>query len=221
MDFEFVRYHPLWEQLTFAEGLRVLDFGSGAGQTADHLAARNTVTAIEPCAEQIARCERNHAYAQIQGSIDDLPGEQFDLVACHNVLEFVDDRERYLEELAKRVRPGGRLSILKHNLAGKALRRDDPAGALMLLQGREQASNRWGTIRVYDTGELIEWAEQRGFTLEQHYGIHAIFPLGPNGGGWDDREALLALERYTAQLEPYRSVAYYHHVILRRTEAAI
>ena len=227
--FDFLRspggaaqYRQMWEQLDFAQGLRILDFGSGAGKTADHLAARNDVTAVEPSAEMLARRDCGNEYQQIHGGIEALPDELFDLVLCHNVLEFVDGRERYLEALAGRVKPGGRLSIVKHNAAGKALRQavlyDDPAGALALVRGG-LASNHFGTIRLYDTGELVDWAARRGFALEQFYGIRSFYSMRQDSDGWDDpawEQAAYELERAAAQLEPYRSVAFFHHVVLRK-----
>jgi len=218
-----LQYRQTWEQLAFAENLRILDFGSGTGLTANHLAARNEVTAVEPSAEMLAQRYREHEYQQIHGGIGDLPDEQFDLVTCHNVLEFVDDRERYLEELAKRVKPGGRLSILKHNMPGKALRQavlyEDPAGALALLRDGA-ASNPFGAIRVYDTQGLIGWAASRGFALERHCGVRAFYSMRDDNKGWGDpaqAEAALELERAAAEMEPYRSAAFYHHVVVRRT----
>ncbi|MCL2299655.1 MAG: methyltransferase domain-containing protein [Firmicutes bacterium] len=217
-----MQYRLQWEQLAFAQGLRILDFGSGTGKTADHLAALGDVTAVEPSADMLAQRHCENGYRQIHGGIDDLPDEPFDLVTCHNVLEFVEDRERYLEELAKRVKPGGRLSIVKHNLPGRAMRQavlqNDPAGALALLRG-EMPSNPFGAIHVYDTGELVAWAANHGFALEKHCGIRAFYSLREDDDGWDDPawgEAAHGLEQAAAELEPYRSIAFYHHVILRK-----
>jgi len=218
-----LQYRQTWEQLAFAENLQILDFGSGTGLTANYLAARNDVTAVEPSAEMLAHRYCGNEYRQIHGGIDELPDELFDLVTCHNVLEFVDDRERYLGELARRVAPGGRLSIVKHNMPGRAMRQavlhNDPAGALALLQGTA-ASNPFGTIHLYDTQGLIGWAAQRGFALEKHYGMRAFYSMRDDFNGWDDPaqgEAAYELERAAAEMEPYRSAAFYHHVIVRRT----
>ena len=235
-----MQYRLVWEQLDpllhaqagfeSAAGeephRRCLDFGSGMGKTANHLAAYNEVTAVEPSLEMLEQRYRENAYTQIHGGIDDLPDERFDLIICHNVLEFVDDREKYLEALAGHLKPWGRLSILKHNLPGRIMRRaagaNDPAGALAMLRGGMPA-NHFGTIRLYETGDLLDWAARHGLALERHCGVRSFYALRADNDGWDDPawgEAAHSLEQAAAELEPYRSVAFYHHVILRRRTAA-
>ena len=46
-------YKMVWYQLGNQSSKNILDFGSGFGITANHLAANNTVTAIEPNIEMI------------------------------------------------------------------------------------------------------------------------------------------------------------------------
>ena len=217
-----MQYRLTWEQLDFAQGMRVLDFGSGMGKTANHLAAYNEVTAVEPSLEMLEQRYQENAYTQIHGGIGDLPDEQFDLVTCHNVLEFVNDREAYLEALAKRVKASGRLSIVKHNLPGRVMRKavgeNDPAGALALMRG-ELPANLFGSIQLYGTGALIDWGIQHGLVLEKHCGVRSFYGLRQDNDGWEDPawgEAAHDLEQAAAEVEPYRSIAFYHHVILRR-----
>ena len=217
-----MQYRLMWEQLDFAQGMRVLDFGSGFGVTASRLAMCNEVVAVEPADEMLAMCVNEHDYKQIRGGIDDLPDEQFDLVLCHNVLEFVEDWRDYAARLIKCVKPGGKLSLVKHNLAGKAMRQaaadNDPAGALALMQG-ELPENNFGKVRLFGTDEFIGWAAAQGFAAERHYGIRMFYNLSPNNDNWDDPAwvaAIYALEQHAAQLEPYRSIAFFHHLLLRK-----
>jgi len=217
-----MQYRLLWEQLDFAEHLRVLDFGSGMGKTANHLAARNDLTAVEPYLKMIEQRYRENAYTQINGGIDALPDAKFDLIICHNVLEFTDDREQYLEILAEHLAPGGRLSIVKHNLPGRVMRSaaggNDPMGALAQMRG-DMPSNHFGSIQLYETGDLIDWACRHGLALERHMGLRSLYSMRADDDGWDDPawgEAAHDLEQAAAELEPYRSMALYHHVVLRK-----
>ena len=55
----------VWSQIGDLRGLSILDFGSGEGITADHYAADNSLTAVEPSEEILARAWKDHEYTQI------------------------------------------------------------------------------------------------------------------------------------------------------------
>ena len=91
----------IWKQTGELKGKMILDFGSGTGITADYYAADNHVIAIEPSEEMLSNQANTNGYQQIIGSTDELknlPSECFDYIFCHNVLEYVDDREEIVRE---------------------------------------------------------------------------------------------------------------------------
>ena len=57
-----IYYDILFEQLKDIKGKRVLDFGSGFGLVAKHLAQENKVLAVEPNEEMVALRSQNHPY---------------------------------------------------------------------------------------------------------------------------------------------------------------
>ena len=57
-----IYYDILFEQLQDIKGKRVLDFGSGFGLVANHLAQENKVLAVEPNEEMVALRSQNHPY---------------------------------------------------------------------------------------------------------------------------------------------------------------
>ena len=66
------------------------------------------------------------AYEKLQGSIDQLvrfTDKSFDLVLCHNVLEYIDPnvRKDYLLEFKRILKDDGLILIIKHNHVGKVL----------------------------------------------------------------------------------------------------
>ena len=72
-----------WQQLDFAHNMKILDFGSGNGITANHLAADNEVIAIEPSLEMLKDTMVENNYKQIIGSLDELrkmEDNDFDLI---------------------------------------------------------------------------------------------------------------------------------------------
>ena len=100
----------LWAQLGDLRGKRILDFGSGIGVTACHYAAENEVIAVEPSAESVAKRWDEHPCRQIIGSIEALRQMEdgsFDVIFCHNVLEYVPDRAEVLKEFHRLLKPEG------------------------------------------------------------------------------------------------------------------
>ncbi len=85
----------IWLQLGEMKGKRILDFGSGLGVTASRYAKDNQVIAIEQSVDSVNGSWREYEYEQIIGSIDELrklDSESFDVIFCHNVLEYVPER---------------------------------------------------------------------------------------------------------------------------------
>ena len=91
----------VWHQLGEIENKKLLDFGSGIGVTANYYAKKNHVVAIEPSEDAVNNRWHDNSYEQLLGSTDklkELPSESFDIIICHNVLEYALDREDILSE---------------------------------------------------------------------------------------------------------------------------
>ena len=114
----------VWAQLGDIQGKNILDFGSGEGITASHFAENNNVVAIEPSEEMLVNRWTDYEYRQIQGDVTNLSGFEdntFDMIICHNVLEYIEDKQSILDELHRVLKPHGILSIVKHNRAGRVM----------------------------------------------------------------------------------------------------
>lgn len=94
----------VWKQLGDMEGKKILDFGSGEGITANHFAEKNDVTAIEPSKKMLSNAWKDYEYTQIVGDVNALSAfknETFDMIICHNVLEYIDDKTAVVKALAR------------------------------------------------------------------------------------------------------------------------
>ena len=114
----------VWKQLGDMEGKKILDFGSGEGITANHFAEKNDVTAIEPSKEMLSNAWKDYEYTQIVGDVNALSAfknETFDMIICHNVLEYIDDKAAVIKALARVLKKDGIISIVKHNRAGRVM----------------------------------------------------------------------------------------------------
>jgi len=220
-------YDLLFKQLSVPHtpSIKILDFGSGLGVTSDHFAAWHNVTAVEPNEEMILNSRRENLYTQLHGSVEKIAmfkDYTFDLVLCHNVLEYIEEKEPIFAELFRVIKPGGTLSIVKHNRAGKvfqaAVFENNPAKALSLLNPHTQGnSNFLGTQQLYSNSDLAGWAEKYGGTVRKVLGMRAFWVLGQdNAVKYADEwhQKMLTLERKAAEIDEYKQSAYYNHLLI-------
>jgi len=198
------------------------DFGSGRGITADYLAENNTVTAIEPDEKQLSLRRHDHAYRQIVGNehaLSSFADGTFDLVICHNVLEYIDDKAFILRELARVLRKGGSLSLVKHNRAGRVMQMavllDDFDKANALLDGGNSSAAQFGPIRYFEDDDVPLWAP--ALRLQSVRGLRCFWDLQQNQQKQTDEAwqvAMIRLETRVSELDDYRRIAFFHHLML-------
>ena len=106
-----------------AEGLTVIDIGSGAGMdcllAGNDVAERGRVIGIDMTDEMLARSQegaRQAGFAHVRfqkGDMADLPieDESVDVVISNGVINLAPDKATVFAELYRVVRPGGRLQF--------------------------------------------------------------------------------------------------------------
>lgn len=214
----------LWRQIGEVKGKKILDYGSGLGVTAGHYARYNRVVAIEPSKERLKERVSGAEYEQLQGGLEvlkTLPSDYFDVVFCHNVLEYASQREEIVRQLQRVLRPGGFLSLVKHNRAGRVMQMavllDDFERANALLDGKTSMSSQYGAIDYYEDEDILVWGDK--LSLERNFGIRCFWDLQQNQekhvtDEW--QEKMIQLEQRVAEKEEYRAIAFFHHLILRK-----
>jgi ubiquinone/menaquinone biosynthesis C-methylase UbiE len=149
---------PLYRGFVDEMGLRgderVLDYGSGSGAAARHLARRLERAGHLTCVDVSARWQAVlrrvlRAYPAVEFRLGDvrtmeLPAASYDVVLVHWMLHDVPpwDRPSILEELARLLRPGGRLfsrepTSSRHGMPAAEVRRLLAAAGLTETQGAE------------------------------------------------------------------------------------
>ena len=220
-------YDLIYRQLNISNEKRakVLDYGAGFCITADHYAKDHEVTAVEPNEEMYDLRVKNYAYKLVPEGLDYLQSigdDTFDVVICHNVLEYVDDINIVLAQLIRVLKPGGILSIIKHNEFGKAFAyavlNDNPAAALDVLDKCNEDS-AFGNRNVYSNDSLIESLADVA-ELKEVYGIRTFFGLSSNNDIKFNEEwygNMLELETKAAAIYDFKKVAFYNHLIFSKT----
>ena len=214
----------VWKQLGDMEGKKILDFGSGEGITANHFAEKNDVTAIEPSKEMLSNAWKDYEYTQIVGDVNALSAfknETFDMIICHNVLEYIDDKAAVVKALARVLRKDGIISIVKHNRAGRVMQMavllDDFEKANEILDGKDSTASKFGTIRYYEDNDITKWEPQ--ITVSDILGIRTFWDLQQNQQKHGDeawQEKMLQLELRVSQMQEYKNIAFFHHLLLKK-----
>jgi len=222
-------YDLLFRQLNLpvSPRLKILDFGSGPGVTSNYFATWHEVTAVEPSNEMVDSSHKQNPYTTICGGIESLAGFEdngFDMVFCHNVLEYVEKKEPIIAELMRVLKIGASLSLVKHNRVGKVLHstvfENDPVKAMSLIDNPvNDKSNYLGTQYLYSNDDAATLAAKYGGKIHKILGIRAFYALGQdNAVKYDDEwyQNMLALETKVAAMDDYKNMAYLNHLLIEK-----
>ena len=216
-----IQYEITFAQLVHLKNKKILDFGSGLGLVSQFLGENNEVVAIEPEKEMLFAYP-NHTYKKILGSLEQVEkfeSESFDIVLCHNVLEYIEEnnRENYLAELKRVLKQDGKLSIIKHNQVGKIMQSvvfsNDVDQALELLKGNEFRSVSFNSGTTYTIDELLEMSKMK---LENYQAIRTFYSLQMNEVKTKDNwlEKMTEMELAVCDLHPYKDISFLQHIWL-------
>lgn len=216
----------VWQQIGDIEGKRILDFGSGEGITSNHYAEKNEVIAIEPSEDMLANAWKDYPYTQVVGDVNALLSFEdgsFDVIICHNVLEYIDDKATVVKELSRVLKNGGFLSIAKHNRAGRVMQMavllDDIEKANTLLDGENSSASKFGDIRYYEDNVILKWEPR--LIVSDIFGIRTFWDLQQNQenhGEEEWQEKMMQIEMRVSQISEYRDIAFFHHLLLKKLD---
>jgi S-adenosylmethionine-dependent methyltransferase len=236
-----IRYHVVAETLSrtcavLRPGpLRVLDVGGGDGADSLTLArSGHSVTVVDISAPLLRLADEAAAASGLTDRVttvrsgldglEDLGLGGFDLVLCHNVVQYVADLDATVAALARSVGSGGALSLLAPNPAADvmsaAAAREDPAAALALLDAPTQHTETFAhDVRRIPVEAATESLDAAGLTDRTTYGIQCVTHLVPNRRKEEPAffAELEALELALCDREPYLRVARFWQLVARRS----
>ena len=215
----------VWQQMGEIENKKILDFGSGIGVTADYLAKNNEVIAIEPDEESVNRRWQENTYHQIIGDVKDLKNfedETFDMIVCHNVLEYAkEERIEIVNELARILKKDGKISLVKHNRAGRVMQMvvllNDFDSANSLLDGNDGMTSKFGAIHYYEDTDIEKWCPR--LKIAKTLGMRAFWDLQQNQdiqkeNDWQKK--MIDVELRVSDMDEYKRIAFFHHLTIEK-----
>ena len=216
--------------------LFALDLGGGPGATAVRLARLGFhVTLLDeslPMLDFAERAAREAGFtdkiALKHGDASQLttifPAGSFDLVLCHNVLEFVDDPSAVLRDSARTLRDSsGIISVLVRNQPGEVLKAALQSGDLAAAERNLTAewgdeSLYGGRVRLFTAEKLNSMLVTASFAMTAIRGVRVVSDYLPPGIHRNNEyQQIFELERKLGSRPDFAAVARYTHCVAHHT----
>jgi len=220
--------------------LKALDLGCGTGVTALRLARIGFgVTLLDSSKQMLEFATRTALEAGLadkivprQGDANNLPdlfdARSFDLVLCHNVLEYVEEPQAVLRGAARLLRDSSSvISVLVRNQIGEVLKsaiKDGDLGAaehsLTAEWGHESLYG--GKVRLFRAGSLPTMLKACCLGITAERGVRVLSDYLPSCISRDaDYERIFELERKVGIQPEFAAIARYTQCIARLAESAM
>ena len=214
--------------------LRALDLGCGTGVAAVRLARLGVdVSLLDLSRTMLDLAEGTMVEAGVsdkvtvkQGDVAELPGifqtGSFDIILCHNLLEFVDDPAAVLRAAVRAMRDSsGILSVLVRNQAGEVLKAALQVGDLAaadqaLVAEWGQESLYGGKVRLFTPEALDAVLKDASLTLIARRGVRILADYLPSQISRSaEYERIFALEHKLGKRGEFFGMARYLHCLAR------
>ena len=214
--------------------LCALDLGCGTGMTAVRLARLGIhVTLLDSSPAMLDIAKRAAQEAGVtdkvvlrQGDATQLANlfhtRSFDVILCHNVLEYLDDPGAVLRAAARALRDSSAiLSVLVRNQAGEVFKAAIQAGDLAVAENNltaewAQESLYGGRVRLFPSDSLQAMLKAASLAVIAERGVRVLADyLPPQVSRSADYERIFELERKLGNRPEYAAVSRYTHCLAR------
>jgi len=219
--------------------LRALDLGGGTGANAVRLARfGHHVTLLDSSAEMLNIAQRAAQEAGVSeqialqhGDVAQLPNlfpaESFNLILCHNILEYVDAPCAVLRSAARALRDSSSMiSVLVRSQAGEVLKSAIKDGDLAAAENNLTAewaheSLYGGRVRLFTAESLQAMLLESSLAVTAERGVRVLsdyLPSKVSRNNNEEYERILELERKLGIRPEFAAIARYTHCIAHRTD---
>ncbi|MGO2339225.1 MAG: methyltransferase domain-containing protein [Psychrobacter sp.] len=218
--------------------LRILDVGAGLAQIAIELATQGHTVIINDISENMLEKAKTSAaqldqkldinwyvcpYQALAGKLtDNVNGDEkdkFDLILCHALLEWLAEPAAVMSFFDKQLTDNGALSLCFYNPASFDYR-NLIMGNFNLLDNTEyKADNKKSLTPNHPVAkeEVESWLIAHQYQTIRTSGLRVFHDYSPlKRGGHTDPDAVIRMELRYSQLEPYKWLGRYLHILTTR-----
>ncbi|QTH64179.1 methyltransferase domain-containing protein [Psychrosphaera ytuae] len=213
---------------SFAEGtrLKVLDVGGGQGQLAFFLAALGHDVVLTDISNEMLDVARNYADQNKVTNITiqqmslqacgDTFKDEFDLVLCHAVFEWLEDPKSGFDILASLVKPNGLLSFMYYNKVGQTLSNLVYGNFEYIKDGMKgRKVVKLNPQSSLDADTVANWVNKHGLSIVLQSGVRCFHDYMRDINKWqDDLPGIIEMELEYSLKSPYNQIGRYTHLIL-------
>jgi S-adenosylmethionine-dependent methyltransferase len=218
-----------------ARSLRALDLGCGTGKFAVRLARLGLhVTLLDASLPMLDLAEHAAREAGVTERIALKHGDaaqlanlfeagSFDVILCHNILEYVDDPNAVLRDAVRALRDSSSvISILVRNQAGEVLKAAIHEGDLAATE--QNLTAEWGNeslyggkVRLFTAESLQAMLAAASLAVTAERGVRVVSDYLPQRISRDNEyERIFALERKLGKRPEFAAVARYAQCLAHR-----
>ncbi|RUO79260.1 methyltransferase domain-containing protein [Pseudidiomarina taiwanensis] len=207
--------------------LNILDVGAGLGQISELFAkAGHSITHSDVAEPMLEQAQQRHREAGLASqyryrlaSLQELACEpqQYDLVLCHAVLEWLAKPHEAIAQLTQLTKPQGRISLMFYNRDAKRLA-NILYGNFDYVQNDLQVKKRvrLSPQQPLAPAEVESWIQAEGLVIEQQTGVRCFYDYLKTPPPAEQMPQLLELELAYNQQSPYRELGRYQHWLMRK-----
>lgn len=216
--------------------LRILDVGAGLAQIAIELATQGHILVIndisanmlEKAQERAAQSAANDEklnitwyvcpYQELEEKLADKT-EKFDLIMCHALLEWLAEPAAVMDFFDQQLSDNGALSLCFYNPASFDYRNLIMGNFNLLDNAEYKADNKKSLTPNHPVAkeEVEAWLKAHEYQTLIASGLRVFHDYSPlKRGGHNDPEAVIRMELRYSQLDPYKWLGRYLHLLATR-----
>jgi S-adenosylmethionine-dependent methyltransferase len=217
---------------------RALDAGGGTGFASVQLARLGHDVVLLDSSEQMLRIARQDAdacgvtprisfcHAETRQLRELFAAEFFDVVVCHNLLEYSEDPSTTVRDIAHVLRKDGVVSVLVRNRAGEVLKDavkslDWKLAAADLTADAVVDALYGNRVRLFAPADLREMLARAGLEIVAEHGVRVFFDYlaleAPTDATYSQ---IFELESTLGVLPEFFAIARYIQLVARRSRAS-